>query len=628
MNNTQKNTAEIQLDNDQRFAFNKIKDNPNQNFFIQGQAGTGKSTLINYIRKHLGREVAVVAPTGIAAELIGGSTIHRMFKLNSLPCFRMDIFADYTLYEDVVSIVDTLIIDEASMLRADLFDAVDALCKKAKKDDSKPFGGTQVILVGDLYQLAPVYKYEREDDLLYMMNTYSARKPYFFDAKCFYDGNFGMMKLEMVHRQNNDDSFREILKTISALNNDENRENVKKAVLELNSRWDANAEVHALDNSIPIVTTKNDKAREINEDKLAELPGLAQEYIGTFDGQYYEYNDNNNSRRESVLVPEHLNLKVGAKVMICCNDSQNRRYVNGTIGKVAELNREYIIVEANGEKIEIREHEWKEQEYRVSHDGSLELCTIGTYRQFPLKLAYAITIHKSQGQTWDNVCIDLGDKGAFAPGQAYVALSRVKTLDGVSLVYKLSLADVQVDQRVRQFLETGKRPLVKELQAEPAPLIDRADKISMKEFWKSYCDGDANVVYSNLKSRYTITGKFFHRCFWSTLPFESLGEPINLIYCDKDTSYLFKIPANAIQKCQVSAKSDIDTRNPRQYFYRNGHLIESRDRYAEWNDYRQVFFDLFVECGCDFEELHKGEVQFKKYLVASETRGVITTYNT
>lgn len=608
MNQTKNNIDEIQLDECQLAAFNAIKENPNRNFFIQGQAGTGKSTLINYIRhqfKQLGREVAVVAPTGIAAELIGGSTIHRMFKLGGHPYFRMEIVDNYTQYEDVVSIVDTLIIDEASMLRADVFDTVDALCKKAKKNDSTPFGGIQVILVGDLYQLAPVYKSENKDSLLYMMDTYSVWEPYFFDANCFNNGNFEMIKLEIVHRQNNDDLFREILNTISALNNDENREEVEEAVRELNSRWDVNAEADALDNSIPIVTTTNAKSSKINERKLSELPGLKQEYTGTFVGQYYEDNDYSNSRRERVLVPEHLNLKVGAKVMICCNDSQNRRYVNGTIGKVAELNREYIIVEANGEEIEIREHEWKEQEYRVSHDGSLELCTIGTYRQFPLKLAYAITIHKSQGQTWDNVCIDLGDKGAFAPGQAYVALSRVKTMEGVSLVHELSIDDIKVNSRIQRFLETGERP---------QGIIDiprgklRKSAAVMNRFWREHFPCASTIHFSNL-SRYARPN-WGVRNFWFTIRKDLLEEDFYLVCSDywNEKSLFFKVPAGILDAADLGLKLDQSSDDDRDIS----------------DEFRSDHVDLFIGNKEPYREKFKNIVDFLPYLFAVENQGKIT----
>lgn len=611
MNNMQNNAGEIQLDEHQQAAFKEIWDNPMQNFFIQGQAGTGKSTLINHIRKQPGRGVAVVAPTGIAAELIGGATIHSMFKLGGKPYFPLNVVNTYKKYDEVVSAIDTLIIDEVSMLRADVFDTIDFLCKKAKKNDSAPFGGIQVILVGDLYQLPPVYKSEDKDSLSYMMATYSVCEPYFFDAKCFRDGEFKTMKLEIVHRQSADDSFRSQLRTISALNNDGNRKSVSDAVCALNSRWDAYAEEKALLNNISIVTATNASARRINERKLAELPGAPQKYTGEFEGPYYDDRGCNNSKKERLVVPEHLCLKVGAKVMICCNDLQAKMYVNGSMGEVVELNQECIIVEVNGEKIEIRKHEWKEQEYRVSDNGTLELYTVGTYRQFPLKLAYAITIHKSQGQTWDNVCIDLGDRGAFAPGQAYVALSRVKAMEGFSLVHKLSIDDVEVNPRIQHFLDTGKVP-----QGAIDLRIQTLRRYSnvMKSFWREHFPCASVIRFSTLSMRRRLNCDVRH--FWFTVRKDILEEDLYLVCSDyaANKSLFFKVPAGALDTAQLGLdlnQSSTDDRNNRN--------VGKRDAF------RSTHVDLFIANIAPYCEEYMGNVELQPYLIAVEENGIIST---
>lgn len=639
---TQTNTQlkNIQLDNDQQVAFNEIKDNPNKNFFIQGQAGTGKSTLINCIRsefKKWGREVAVVAPTGIAAELINGSTIHSMFKLGPQPYFPNDVYEEYKLYDEIVKVIKTLIIDEASMLRADVFDTINYLCQKAKNNFNLTFGGIQIILVGDLYQLPPVYVYDKDEskklkseEYIYMTKTYGTEKPFFFDALCFGVGEFKMLKLRTVHRQGDDTTFRKNLEAISIYNRAGNADKVEKALSSLNKRYDRDARQSALNEDIPIVTSRNNEAIAININKLSEIQQKAKVYNGVFSGEYYE-KDKDGERKKKVIVPEHLELKVGAKVMICCNDACNR-YVNGTIGRVSRLEEDYINVNVRGTDVEIRRNTWEEKEYQISNNGNMVLNTIGKYEQFPLKLAYAITIHKSQGQTWHDVCIDLGSKNAFAPGQIYVALSRVKKQEGVHLVRELTLNDIRTDERVRQFLETGKKPLVEERNTKHISLEDRKKGNFMRSFWKDYCDCYPNVVYSKLLTvkKNSTKRRVYSSCFWSTLPFELLNEPLNLIYNDinEETSYLFKIPANDIKICQVAAKEDIYTLDPLQKYYskERSRWIQI-DRHDEWDAFKEVFFDLFIECGCDFTELNKREVHFKDYLVASETNGVVTLYS-
>lgn len=632
---TQTNTQlkNIQLDNDQQVAFNEIKDNPNKNFFIQGQAGTGKSTLINCIRsefKKWGREVAVVAPTGIAAELINGSTIHSMFKLGPQPYFPNDVYEEYKLYDEIVKVIKTLIIDEASMLRADVFDTINYLCQKAKNKFNLTFGGIQIILVGDLYQLPPVYVYDKDEskklkseEYIYMTKTYGTEKPFFFDALCFGVGEFKMLKLRTVHRQGDDTTFRKNLEAISIYNRAGNADKVEKALSSLNKRYDRDARQSALNEDIPIVTSRNNEAIAININKLSEIQQKAKVYNGVFSGEYYE-KDEDGERKKKVIVPEHLELKVGAKVMICCNDACNR-YVNGTIGRVSRLEEDYINVNVRGTDVEIRRNTWEEKEYQISNNGNMVLNTIGKYEQFPLKLAYAITIHKSQGQTWHDVCIDLGSKNAFAPGQIYVALSRVKKQEGVLLVRELTLNDIRTDERVRQFLETGKKPLVEERMTEHTDSIRREDSDCLKEFWRkelhlgpgiamhlaSFWDELCETTRSEVNQPRCMTN-----CFWFTLRYFSIQREIILICSDKDnkTSWVFKIPPNSFTRKDVS----LNTRLPSG----DGRRDPLRRRWCRENK-----FDLIIEKSEQYCELNEFKLRFKDYLVASETRGVVTLYN-
>lgn len=457
----------LSLGKDQQKAFNAITGNLNTNFFIQGQAGTGKSLLINTITKHfdkIGHKYAVVAPTGLAAQLIGGSTIHSLFCLGGKPFFPKNVVESYKNYKEEVSEIETLIIDEVSMLRADVLDTINTLCQKAK-DNEKVFGGIQLVLVGDLNQLPPVYKYNSGQEFTkneqgqkdYMLRTYKELKPFFFDAECYEKAKFNAAyKLRENFRQKSDKDFLDKLNIICE--NDENR--IDEALAYFNK-----SVINLKDNeaNIPVVTCTKAQAARINNEKLKELNGEEMLYMGTFSGEFYDPNKcapkDLKKRKENVIAPEELKLKLGAQVMICASIDPD--CVNGTIGLVTKLDTDKICVKIKTDTqiekdVEIIPITWKEQKYIKTDKGKLDLKTIGEYKQFPLKLAYAITIHKSQGQTWQNVLIDLGH-GAFESGQVYVALSRVKSGKGVCLTRPLDRADIMVNKRVQQFLN-GKIP--------------------------------------------------------------------------------------------------------------------------------------------------------------------------
>lgn len=577
------------LDDFQQEAFDRIKKNFDKNFFIQGQAGTGKSTLINYLRENLERTVAVVAPTGIAAQLIGGSTIHRMFHLGAPDYFRANDVKNYKEYEYVLKKVHTLIVDEVSMLRADVFDTMNHLCKRAK-DCNEVFGGIQVILVGDLHQLPPVYKHQ--DDLFnYMLETYQVSKPFFFDAKCYNEGNFEKLELQKVHRQNADEEFLSCLQTISIGNTPNNMGRLRAAIEALNSR----VEPGSTSGDWPVVTARRKQAETINHDKLAALPGEERRYKGTLSGDYSE---------SDALAPLELHLKVGAKVMFCRNDTQEQKYVNGTMGVVLDMSDDSIAVQTEkGDVVDVCQTTWQKQEYVPSsrETDALELKTCGSYVQFPLKLAYAITIHKSQGQTWNNVCIDLGNGGAFAEGQTYVALSRVKTMSGVHLAQPLSCEDAKTNLRVQQFLETGTRP---------QPVVPRRrDWESMKSFWSGiilrFTAAKANMhccSHPMTIRRLDNSYRFQIPCYWFLCKTQELEQPLFLICVDGNSSTLFEIPAHTFTPGKFRLERDIRANDSR------------------YNDlgFRRTSFDLFLETAGHYMELRTG-INFDSYMIASET---------
>lgn len=521
------------MDGSQKKAFDAIITMPDTNFFIQGEAGSGKSYLIRRIKREmesLGRTMAVVAPTGIAAELIGGSTIHSMFKLGAHNYFPLNRVEQYQMYEEIVKHISTLIIDEASMIRADVFDTIDALCKKAKGNGA-PFGGIQIVLIGDLYQLPPVYRIDDEEARRYLLETYGQEKPFFFDSVCYRNGNFQFRRLTENHRQSGDDKFIEHLRNIGEGINLE-------TALEYFNR-----QVRAPGENVSIVTAKRADAQEINEDKLSKLPGEKRTYTATVSGSYYT-GEAGLRHIEEFHVPHNLELKVGARVMICKNDPKGN-YVNGSMGLVQSFGQDSITVCLDNETVvDLRKEKWDQQEYYLSDNDQLELKTIGTFEQYPLKLAYAITIHKSQGQTWDNVYIDLGQNGAFAEGQVYVALSRVKSIDGVHLRSMLISSDIITNPRVEEFIQNkGKAPV------PPVTIVDETSFEEEERRIMSEVNGRRNH-----KSRiyYNRNNGLSWGC-WTINNFELMND-LYLVAGGRDGQvmdrmcYIFKMPMGSFEK--------------------------------------------------------------------------------
>lgn len=567
----------IKLDSDQQQVFDEIKYNRNQNFLIQGQAGTGKSTLINYIKNHLGREYAVIAPTGIAATLIDGTTIHSLFKLGGRPYFPHNVVDKYKKYSDVVKRIETLIIDEVSMLRADIFDTIDMLCKKAKQNN-ETFGGIQIVLVGDLYQLPPVYKYENDtndakqkeeilDAKKYIKNRYGDTEPFFFDAKCYKKGNFKLKKITIPHRQDKGE-FLDNLMVISR--NDE--QNIEKSLEYFNSSVNDDE----MREEISVVTSIKKDAEYINRKKLEELSGEVRVYHALLSGDYYDLEqikkenrkgdpiDILESRKNNIIAPAELKLKKGAKVMLCKN-ALDKSYVNGTMGYVEEFldSEEKIAVKLeNGNIVKIEKADWEEKEYikDINNPQKLTLKTIGTFQQFPLTLAYAITIHKSQGQTWKNVCIDLGENGAFSSGQVYVALSRVKNREGVHLKREITLSDIKVNPRVRDFLASDGVP--------PKLLSEAGDESIPSEDFENQVEETLNL--KKRVSKIYPPYKGFHSAWW-TIYNDELENDLYLQagrdFID-DKIYIFKI------KNKTYTENDFEPNNENRFKWKQPQKID------------------------------------------------------
>jgi ATP-dependent exoDNAse (exonuclease V) alpha subunit len=396
--------------------------------FVTGSAGTGKSTLIQIIRQQLRKNIAVVAPTGVAALRVGGQTIHTFFRFPAKP--QPSAKRLHGESRRIIDGMDILVIDEVSMVRADLLDAIDASLRRNTESGNMPFGGKTVLLVGDLHQLPPVIATDEEKRLF--QEHYDS--PFFFSAKCFGDIQLVTKNLSKSFRQT-DNTFIELLNNIRV------GRNLSESAQILNNTNECMRKEAML-----ILTTVNAKARQYNEKQLGSLDQKEWCFEAELEGDWSE-------RDDQLPAPRSLRLKKNAQVMFVKNGPE---WVNGTVGRVVDLNDESIEVELlsepnKGTTVGVKRESWDRYQYKWNDKRRMiDIRTIGSYRQLPFILAWAVTIHKAQGLTLDEVNIDLG-RGAFAPGQTYVALSRCRTMDGISFSRPLEIKDMLCDQRIIDF---------------------------------------------------------------------------------------------------------------------------------------------------------------------------------
>jgi len=428
----------LNLDINQQFKFAlDLVLNTHKNLFITGKAGTGKSTLLNLIRVQTSKNIVVLAPTGLAALNVSGQTIHSFFKFSpQVTTQDAHEIGKKRAKDKVIKNLDLIVIDEISMVRADLLDCID-ICLKHARGNSLPFGGVQMVLIGDLYQLPPVLRNEESADFKQLYSS-----PYFFGANAMQelmsgdlfdpDQQLELLELEKIYRQS-DSQFIELL---NAVRRGEKHPNILNA---LNERIQ---NIDHLQNAI-ILTTTNQGADDINQSNLEKLPADFEVYKGQLKGDFKE---------RDLPTSQNLELRVGARIMFVKND-QKGSWVNGTLGKIKDLFEDGVsVISDEGKILEVYPETWEIYQTKYNDQkNQLENESIGSFTQLPLKLAWAITIHKSQGQTFDQVVLDLKHR-AFSAGQTYVALSRCRSLEGLYLTRAVQASDIRTDLAVSEFL--------------------------------------------------------------------------------------------------------------------------------------------------------------------------------
>ncbi len=408
----------------------------NRSIFLTGKAGTGKTTFLHNLKKETKKQMAVVAPTGVAAINAGGTTMHSFFQLPFTPFIpttegRKNLIEKMKMQgsrRKVLQELELLVIDEISMVRADVLDSVDTILRHVRYRNNEPFGGVQVIFIGDMFQLSPV----ASDDEWRLLSEYY-KSPYFFHSHVIFQQQPVYIELDKIFRQTNSDFIR-------VLNEVRNNCLSDSGLKLLQSRYNPSF-LAPQDDTFITLTTHNYKADQINAEELAKIKGRTYTFDAEIQGDYPE---------KSFPTEKMLELKIGAKVMFLKNDTETpRRFFNGKIGVVESIDEESISIKCPDdiETIELGKAVWENIRYSTNPTTKqIEEEELGKFIQYPLRLAWAITIHKSQGLTFDKAVIDAG--AAFAAGQVYVALSRCRSLEGMVLLSKINPQSIQNDRQI------------------------------------------------------------------------------------------------------------------------------------------------------------------------------------
>ena len=466
-----------------------------QSVFLTGKAGTGKSTFLRYVCGITKKKHVVLAPTGIAAINAGGSTLHSFFKLPFYPLLpdnanfslqqrRIHEFFKYTkAHRKLIEELELIIIDEISMVRADIIDAVDRILRVYSRNLREPFGGKQVLLVGDVFQLEPVVKGDERE----ILNRFYP-SPYFFSAKVFSQIDLVSIELQKVYRQT-DTAFINVLDHIR-------NDTVNSSDLQLlNTRYGAEVKQSEADMCITLAT-RRDNVDYINDKKLAELPGEPVSFFGEIRGDFPE---------SSLPTSQELTLKPGAQIIFIKNDF-DRRWVNGTIGVISgfdPIEETIYIITDDGKEVDVKRESWRNIRYKYNEEKKqIEEEELGTFTQYPIRLAWAVTVHKSQGLTFSRVVIDFTGGGS-AGGQTYVALSRCTSLEGIELKKPISRADVFVRPEIVSFATRFNNQAAIDRALKQAQ-ADMQYVAATKAFDRGDFDTFLNEFFKAIHSRYDI----------------------------------------------------------------------------------------------------------------------------
>ena len=411
----------------------EMMESSQDNIFVTGKAGTGKSVLLKYFVKNTSKKnVIVLAPTGVAAIQAQGQTIHSFFHFKTHLLDPQEVKVSHQV-ATIIRKASAFIIDEVSMVRADLMEAINRCCQQAK-NNIRPFGGIQIIVFGDMHQLPPVVRTEEEKQFL----DYRFGGHFFFDVPAFKDGNLKVFELVNIQRQK-DDLFKDVLNAVRT-------GFVTRATLDIfNSRHG----IPIPQDDVLMLATTNRIVDDKNEEEFSLL--RTQEYV-------FQAEIDGDEKKVIRAADEQLRLKVGAQIMMLRNDKA-KRWANGTLCTVAALSENSVAVRIDGEEHEVEQATWETYNYTFNKaKGEITKEVVASFTQYPIRLAWALTIHKSQGQTYKTINVDLGNR-AFAHGQAYVALSRCQTLEGLYLTRPLRRSDVIVDERIEHFIANHLSPI-------------------------------------------------------------------------------------------------------------------------------------------------------------------------
>lgn len=413
------------LNDNQMLAFNTIE-RTNSNVLILGQAGTGKSTFVQYLKSASAKRIVCACPTAVSALNIGGQTIHSLFQIQPRDFIMPELLKLKAKPRNILNATDVLVIDEISMVAPDLLDAIDILARQARHNN-EPFGGIQIVAIGDMFQLPPVIT---RDAMQYYKEAYEFENAYFFDANAYKRANFIKFDFNTVYRQSDDSLLNNLMRL---------RDNDSSVLDFFNNCKIPDEEIRK--NAV-IITPFRAVADNINTQRLNQINEIPVTYTGKIDGAF---------NTNDVPAPMELTLKQGALVMFVKNSD---KWHNGSLGIVENLGTKEIIVQLLDDDkniVVVKPEKWSKIEYSRDENDRIIENEVGSYKQFPLILGYAMTIHKAQGKTLNKVVIDIS-RGAFAHGQTYVALSRTRSAKDMHIVKNLTPKDVIFDKRILDFV--------------------------------------------------------------------------------------------------------------------------------------------------------------------------------